>query len=618
MVDITTDKVPGWYGGAITVNITFPPNGRKAIITRDDVAPVLSEIIAYDKDPNTQARRPFLAVTQDGRGNVVYDGGFPKYYNNNVAGTQVPTTFAQLNGSCKFFHNALKFCANPTKVAAGNNKVLVVGNTIDGENFHMKYSMRNNVGPSDFQATGMYDSWTPAATIAGFALTYMTADDFAGNIIDLTYSLLDQYCMVVYQASFPIYDQTSRHTSRTPTEVATYRAAGNGVFIITDHCGDIYTSVADAVARRSVFASDAILMAAPYGAYFSGNYDRTPVLVGDIRAENGDHPLFANIANNEYIIGAASESIVFVDEHLTDEVDPNTVHTYNLNTAGSYRINALIQMQDGSIMAKPFRYDLIDASNLLLRDPRNRTIGSTLTTGKRAFDLNAFYNIANAPTLTGYVMRNDVKHGTFVLNGQGSMSIKWCTGTGSPCAIKSTDKIGFSIEAPFLYNMETTATLRDITADKKLWTQIAPMSNALTQWSDYTGLTAKDSLEQYWNHAKTCYTDEGETGGNVYRIWSRVLPKVGRSLNGLVGSCRLWIATNPTEWTSTKPQNPLPGDTVIVGSNNVVYTWWVTNGVGSWTLGTENAATFFGVGRKVYNTRDNSLWLIQANATVKQ
>lgn len=619
MVDITTDKAPGWYSGAIAVNITFPPNSRKAIITRDDRSPVLSEIIAYDKDPNTQAPRPFLAVTQDGRGNVMYDGGFPKYYNSHLSGRPVSTTFAMLNGACKLLHNAMKFCANKTKVAAGNKKILVIGNVNYGTSFCVKYSVRKAYGPdANAQNTGMADSFDETAAVAGYTLTYMLPSDIAGGKINLNFNQLDQYAAVLFLSSAYINDGTTMLGPTFAKDLAAYRAQGNGIMIITDHSEQQYTSLADAVARHSGFCNDAILLAAEYGAYFSGNYDRTNVRVGDIRTELGDHPLFAGMADDDIITGQESESIVYVEDHAADQVNPAVVQTFNLSTAGSYRINALVQMNDGTILTLPLRYDLIDPSNVLLRDTRNRTIGTTLTTGKRCFDLNMFYNVANAPTLTGYVTRNGIKHGTFVLDGSGAMSIKWCSGTGSPFAFSSTDKIGFSIEFPFLYNVESTATLRDITADKKLWTQIAPMSNALKQWPDYTGLTVKDSLEQYWNHAKTCYTDEGETGGNVYRIWSRVLPKVGRSLNGVLGSCRLWIATNPPEWITTKPANPLPGDTAIVGTTNVVYTWWVTNGVGAWVSGTENAAAFFGVGRKVYNTRDNSLWLIQANATVKQ
>jgi hypothetical protein len=616
MADITTDKKPGYYGGAITVNITFPPNVRKAIITRDDVSPVFSEIIAYDKDPNTQVRRPFLAVTQDGRGNVVYDGGFPKYYNSNVNAAPVPTTFAQLNGSCKFFHNALKFCANPTKVASGNNKILIVGNTVAGDSFNHKYSMKNNIGPSNLQGSGMADSWLPTVSIAGFVATVMGADDFANNQIDLPFSFLDQFCMVVFLSSYPIYDQTSRMTARTPAEVATYRAAGNGLFIITDHCGDVYSSVADAVARRTVFASDAILMAAPYGAYFSGNYDRTPVLVGDIRAENGDHPLFANIGNDEYIIGMVSESIVFVDDHAADAVNPAVVQTYNLTTAGTHRLNPLAQMNDGSIIVRPFRYDLIDPSNLLLQNTRGQNMGQTVSTVKRAFDFSLLYNVANPPTMTGRITRNGEAHGTFQLSNN-VMTAKWCSGTNSSFNYLPTDTIGFSIELPFIYNVESVVQNPDVSAVKSGYTQVAGLGKALVALPEYAGLTKVEAVKQFWQHANKLFRDADETTGNAFGLWPRVLTRINRALTGIPGSCNLWIATNAADWAANKPANPTQADTVIQADNNTVYTWWVNDGVGSWVTSASKAAAFFYQGRKVVDKRGTGTWVIGANSTTK-
>lgn len=46
--------------------------------TLNGLPPALSEYIAYD---TLTPANPFIAVTQDGAGNVVYDGGFPKLYN---------------------------------------------------------------------------------------------------------------------------------------------------------------------------------------------------------------------------------------------------------------------------------------------------------------------------------------------------------------------------------------------------------------------------------------------------------------------------------------------------------------------------------------------------------
>lgn len=616
MAQITTDKEPGFYTGGITVNITFPPGVRKAIVTRGNVAPVFSEIIAYDKDGSGN-KRPFLAVTQDGRGNVVYDGGFPKYYNTTQSGP-VPTTFAQLNGSQKFFHNALKFCANPAKVARGNNKVLIIGNTSNGQVFDAKNSIINNVGSTaQIRGTGMRDTWDPVFAIAGMVATYMNLSDFPNGLADFNFPLLDQYAMVIALSSQALVNPDTKLTASSPQELATYRAAGNGVFIITDHCSDVYSSVADAVARRGMFASDAILLAAPYGAYFSGNYDRTPVRVGDIRAENGDHPLFANIGDNETIIGAESESIVFVDDHAADQVDPTIVHSYNLSTAGTYWINPLAQMNDGSIQVRPYRYDIIDPSNLLLRDDRQRTLGTTYTTVKRAFNLEVFYNIPNPPTLSGYVTRNGVKHGTFTLIGN-VLSTQYCSGNKGGFGFLPTDVVGFDVQLPFLYKTTSTIAGVDRTALNAQWTQPSSLGKLLAATPDYTGLKPTEALRAFWRYSNTQYRDLDSQPGNVFGIWPRVLVRCKRALSGPMAMCNLWVAPTQADWTANKPANPIESETAVVVADGTVYTWWVTDGKGEWVTQVEKVGGFFGVGRTVSDKRGTGLYTIEANRLVKQ
>jgi hypothetical protein len=618
MVDIISDKVPGWYGGTLDVTVTFPGNVRKALVTRGEVAPVLSEIIAYDKDPTTQAPRPFLAVTQDGRGNVVYDGGFPKYYNDNVVGT--PTTFAQLSGSCKFFHNALKFCANPIKVAQGNNKVLIVGNTLATESFNHKFSVVNNIGPSALQAHGMADAWLPAAQIAGFVVTQKDASDFPGGIVDLTFAMLDQYCMVVFLASVNLAQGTTRLTPSTPTELATYRASGNGIFLITDHCGDVYTSAADAFARRSVFAADAIYIAAQYGTYFSGNYDRTNVRVGDIRAENGDHPLFANIGDNEELIGMVSESIVYVDDHAADEVSPLAPITYNLTTPGVNRINAMVQLNDGTIISRPMRFDLINVSDIKIRDSRVRNLNAGITTSKRAFDLSLAYPIASPPTLTGNVRSNGVFQGTFSISA-GVMTYVPRTGNNSTFALNNTDIVTFEILLPFIYNVNITITTANMSTLVAGWKSPAQFSGELIKTFDYNGMSRMDGLKMHWEFANKHFRNKPYTLGNAWGYWPRILPRMLRTLSGVLSSIDVWIVTNAAQWATTKPANPFIGQTCIVANDNSLYTWWDrdNNGLVAWypnAGASDNAAAVFQVGRTAYNLRDGLPWVINSTNTV--
>lgn len=629
MADVTVSVPPGYYGGAQTVVVTFPANVRKAIITQDDVPPVLSEVLAYDQGPlypnapphtgvppGDIVARPFMAVTQDGRGNVVYDAGFPKYYNGTMPSPR-PTTFAMLTPAMKYLYNALNFIAKPNVT----RKILFIGNTVTGAPYDAKASL---IAGNTYGAEGFRDTFELVAGLAGFTYDIRNVSDFGGlGKIDGTLTTFNQYCCVVVMCGANLAVGQTNITTQFSQELATYRAGGGGAMIITDHCDRIYTSLADAVANGSIFGGDATKVSQYYGTYFSGNVDRADVLVSEIKRQlalnggPGNHPLLANLADTESIHAGGSESLVMVETYAAYQVNPDNPQSYTFTQPGSHRLNVLVQMDDGTVFVRPFRYDLIDPSNLLLVDTRNRTIGQTYQTVKHMFDLAMIYNIGSPPTLTGRVTRNGIPHGTFQV-ANNVVTLKMCSGNNTTFGFLPTDKIGFLIEVPFLYNVNTTIQALSLTALNASWTQLAGLGKELIALPDYTGLTKKDATLQFWQYANVQYRDEKETGGNAYGIWPRVLTRVGRALNGGAGSCKLWIATNTTDWTANKPANPVQADTVIQADNNKVYTWWVNDGVGAWTLSTETASEFFGSGRLVVNTRNTAeVWQIGVGSTVK-
>ncbi len=189
MAEIISTLEPGAYPTGQNVTVTFPPNTRKAIITRDDRAPVLTEIIAYDTGtipPGTDVvERPFIAVTQDGKGNVTFDGGFPKFYNMQQAvnvGTsgnpiweypiQLPyTSWSQLGAAAEYMNNCIKFCANPRKLAAGNRKILLMGNSTTAGNYPVKSSGRNKTPGSPQPDFGFRDTFEGIAQLGNWNLT---------------------------------------------------------------------------------------------------------------------------------------------------------------------------------------------------------------------------------------------------------------------------------------------------------------------------------------------------------------------------------------------------------------------------------------------------------------
>jgi hypothetical protein len=626
MADVTVSPQPGYYGGEQTVVVTFPPDVRKAIITQDDVAPVLSEVLAYDQGPlypnapphtgvppGDIVARPFMAVTQDGRGNVVYDAGFPKYYNGTMPSPR-PTTFAMLTAAMKYLYNALNFIAKPNVT----RKILFIGNTATGSPYDTKASL---IAGNTYGAEGFRDTFELVAGLAGFTYDIRNVSDFGGlGKIDGTLTTFNQYSCVVVMCGANLAVGQTNITTQFSQELASYRAGGGGVMIITDHCDRIYTNLADAVANGSIFGGDATKVSQYYGTYFSGNVDRAPVLVSEIKSQlalnggPGDHPLLNNMADTDSIYAGGSESLVMVETYASSQVDPLVTHSYFYDSAGVKRLNVLVQMEDGTVFVRPYRYDLIDPSDLMLRDARDRVTGPTLQTVKRGFDLHVFYNMASPPTMTGRVLRNGEPHGTFMLSNN-VMTLKMCSGTDSTFNYLPTDRIGFAIEVPFIYTMETTIQALDVSMVNASWTRVAGLGTALLATPDYTGMGKKNAIKQLWEYSNLLYRDTSESTGNVYGIWPRVLTRIDRALKGIPGSCNLWIATNAADWAANKPVNPVEADTVIQADNNNVYTWWIKDGIGSWVTNTSKAAAFFYQGRKVVDKRGTGTWVIGANST---
>ena len=158
MATITPSVPTGYYMDHQTIQFNFSSDIREVAVTQGNSPPSISKYIAYDtlNPPNA-----FLAVTEDGRGRVVYDGGFPKFYNS--ASYNGATSFAGLNGSCKFLYNAIHWVKNAEKYAAGNRKILILG---DCFNDSAHYSVES-VGGSGFRNT-----MTMVGNIAGMQVDF--------------------------------------------------------------------------------------------------------------------------------------------------------------------------------------------------------------------------------------------------------------------------------------------------------------------------------------------------------------------------------------------------------------------------------------------------------------
>lgn len=79
-------------------------------VTTDGIPPVIAKYIAYD---NLTPANPFIATVEDGLGNVLMDGGFPKWYDQNCNTSW--TTFASLGPAYKYFGLALNYISIKSK-----------------------------------------------------------------------------------------------------------------------------------------------------------------------------------------------------------------------------------------------------------------------------------------------------------------------------------------------------------------------------------------------------------------------------------------------------------------------------------------------------------------------
>lgn len=331
---ITPSMAPGFLLEESNVRFTFDQVSIKDYAySVGNISPSISEYIAYDTltPPN-----PFIAVTQDGRGKVVYDGGFPKFY-DSIGG--VGSSFSTSGANVKYLINAVNWVSNPTKP----KKMLVLGDCISAAD---SYSVKKAGG------TGFRNCMTGVAGLTGYTLTIKNANDWAGNMIDIRLEELEQYALVIFMGVAG--NGSNRITTQSVNDMVTYRENGNGIIMITDH-GVAITDISQAANGTATgFFINVNRVAARFGAYFTGDYNRTPVNVGFLRTTYGDHPLYANLSNAENIPAGGSESRVVVPPNPT--LYPPSTPLNVFLTRGTQNVNIFLRMKDGSIQQHKFTY----------------------------------------------------------------------------------------------------------------------------------------------------------------------------------------------------------------------------------------------------------------------
>lgn len=408
------------------------------------VPPAISSYIAYDE---LEPPNPFIATTQDGKGNVVYDGGFPKFYNSRLS-NNTGDDFDGLYASLKFLYNALNFIHNPTK----EKRVLGINDKRNGESYSIKGTNSN----------GFYNTVKYVSELADFQVDFIDLDDFPDGILDIRLSQLNQYsCLLVFGTG------NGEITESSINDIVTFREQGGGLFLVTDH-GPVIERFEDAVSEAGGFFPLVNKIAVNFGAYFSGDYDRSPVNVGFLRETYGNHPLYNGLSDDDSILAGGSESKVVVTE--VETFDPSNLPTITVDEDGLNIISFLAIMNDGRVETTRYGYNLGNEflrvtnqkGNVSKTDYRYHTYFPSLTEV-----LTVESTDPTLGTLTGVVERQGVQVGTFTVDG--STTIEWDEAQLID-GFKNEDEFVFIVASPFHYtttimlNVETLPTNIDALA----------------------------------------------------------------------------------------------------------------------------------------------------------
>lgn len=597
MAVMTPAPLPGPFLEGQDVHFTFSPDIVSVAYTTDGTPPSISKYIAYD---NLTPRNPFIAVTEDGRGPVVYDGGFPKIYNGSAPAAG--SGFADFTGSYKYVYNVLKWIANKEKIAAGNNKILILGDS--NASMSESYSIKSTISNSFFT------SLTRLCDAVGYVPTFKERSDY-GAELDPTLAELEQYCCLFLLSSK--FDK-SYITQNAVNDIVTYRENGNGIYILTDH-GPIIPDIATAAGNTIGFFATANKVATRFGAFFSGDYARTPVNCGWLRENYGDHPLYNGILDSETVYAGASESRVVVT--TANVFDPSLFPTIRVETKGMNTIQVLGVTTTGELVTGRYVY-IIQGDEFVFAMTTNPETGLEETnmgriyadiSGRSTFTM--WVDGSTLGTVWGEIKLNGKRIGELHYTQAEGSKTYWYSGKSRNTPLNDGDIIQQSILVPFGYS-KTIEVSRDQYPTKgiALPEVVAVGRNAL----QFTGVAK--SVRSFYEKIKPLLKpsksaqpiSSGENGMMFFGIFENKY-----QFDDLID---LRIYRTTTEVNAAIAVTPVtPGVRFIDASTNRVYAY--LNGAFRHIVGL-TAQDFYGAPRIVTNTTTGHKFRLELNGTISQ
>ena len=426
---------PGIYSGSnITLNINKTSDVAEYMVSMNGIPPVLAKYIAYD---NLTPQNPFIATVEDGLGNVLLDGGFPKWYNDNCSDAW--TTYAHLSPTYKYLYDAIDFVSNKTKVGSGNKNILILGDQEPAYNYSIKDAGSGR--------GGFKKSLDKVCTIKGYTPTYRTLSDYVGNILNTSYGELDQYCCVLFFSTN--WTNAKLITDTCIQSLIAYRENGNGIFFITDHGDRILANTYDAVNTDNYgFYRTANFVVANFGCFFTGDFNRTPVNVGYLRANYGAHALWNNLLDSDYIYAGGSESKVVITQYPIY----TGAHTEVITTNGYNNVKFLLKYTDGTLRSVSYTYGLNVPEVIYFLDSNNVDIP---TFRKDTFLKRqpANFRVNYTGDATGLIKFNGTPIGTFVYKKATGLTTKnLYPGVSNNLKIRGDELFSIQMITPITYS----------------------------------------------------------------------------------------------------------------------------------------------------------------------
>lgn len=336
--------------------------------------------------------------------------------------------------TAKYFFNCMKFIANTAKTSIGNRKVLFLGDAKPNENYSIMHD----------RATSFRRMLDWLCMCCGYVPTYKIITDYPVGKLDTRLEEMEEYCAIVmFSSVYQNVGMPSLITQECVDAFMTYRENGNGLMFVTDH-GPIMRTIDEAIAAPigGGFFATANRVVTGFGAWFSGNYDRTPVNVGFLRRTYGDHPLYDTLEDTETVSGGASESRVVVNQFK--EMTPSEVPPI-LMPKGRNVLQVAAILNDGTVVTTRDIFHVATHTVKFTDGVVSAGAGQTFDVGiKNQSVLNlTFSSDVGAYNAAGVVNKNGTKVGAFTYTPTDGVVQTW-DGLGLG-AVKVNDADDFTV-----------------------------------------------------------------------------------------------------------------------------------------------------------------------------